>query len=118
MNSNPLLDRMMKNELKKGKADFLHSSAYARAQSGSAIGAASAEGFERRKEIERNRTAVRGYRDSMVAGKRFGPREGAGDGFGPRAAMGGAERKMTNLQQAAEVRAQRSARFAPKRPKI
>ena len=62
--NNLLLKRVMKNDKKE---DIFHSSAYAQAQSGSGIGVASHEGFDRRKIIDSNRTGVKRYGDSEIA---------------------------------------------------
>ena len=59
---NPFLKYMMKDE----KKDVFHSSAYAKAQSGEVMGAASTEDFKVRVNINQNRQMVRGYRDSGV----------------------------------------------------
>lgn len=59
---NPFLKYLIKDE----KKDIFHSSAYAQAQSGDAMGAASTESFKVRVNINRNRQVVRGYRDSRV----------------------------------------------------
>ena len=63
--SNPFLNRLMKDD----KADILHSSAYARAQSSGGMGADSVESFAERRKIDRNRTVIRGYNDSKIAGE-------------------------------------------------
>lgn len=50
------------------KQDIFHTSAYARAQGkGATLGAASTQGFAERREIEQNRTLVRGYGDAQVS---------------------------------------------------
>ena len=59
---NPFLKYMMKDE----KKDVFHSSAYAKAQSGAAIGSASTESFNVRVNVNQNRQIVRGYRDSKI----------------------------------------------------
>ena len=48
----------------KNDADFLHSSAYARAQSGGAMGATGTRGFQQRQNAERK--IVGGYGDSKI----------------------------------------------------
>ena len=62
MMDNPFLKRLMKAKTE----DVVHSSAYAKAQNREGIGVASTQGFERRMAIDKNRTAVKGYRDSEV----------------------------------------------------
>lgn len=59
---NPFLKYLIKDE----KKDIFHSSAYAKAQSGNAFGAASTESFKVRVNVNQNRQVVRGYRDSRV----------------------------------------------------
>lgn len=59
---NPFLKYMIKDE----KKDIFHSSAYAKAQGGDTIGAASTEDFKVRVNINQNRQIVQGYRDSKV----------------------------------------------------
>ena len=59
---NPFLKYMMKDE----KKDVFHSSAYAKAQSGETIGAASTESYQVRVNVNQNRQMVRGYRDSQI----------------------------------------------------
>lgn len=69
---NPFLKYVMKDK----KEDVFHSSAYAKAQSGATIGAASSESYQVRVNLNQNRTAVRGYKDSeiMTGIKDNGPR--------------------------------------------
>lgn len=69
---NPFLKYIMKDE----KQDVFHSSAYAKAQSGAALGSASSESYNVRVNINQNRTKVRGYGDSeiMTGAKMNGPR--------------------------------------------
>lgn len=69
----PIVKRLIRDK----KAEFFHSSAYGRAQSGGTIGAASTESFAKRREIDKNRQNIRKYDDSLVAEQRFNP-EGAG----------------------------------------
>ena len=57
----------LKRLMKEKKEDVVHSSAYASAQSGGSMGATSAMSFEQRKKIDRNRSMVRRYSDSMIA---------------------------------------------------
>lgn len=59
---NPFLKYVMKDK----KEDVFHSSAYAKAQNGSALGAASTESYQVRVNINQNRTRVRGYGDSEL----------------------------------------------------
>lgn len=49
-----------------------HTSGYAEVAHGNAMGATSAESFQRRRHLERNRTSVRRYGDSMIAGGHMG----------------------------------------------
>jgi hypothetical protein len=51
-----------------------HSSGYAEIANGGAIGSTSAESFRQRLGINRNRQAIRSYRDSHVAGGNNEPR--------------------------------------------
>ncbi len=69
---NPFLKYVMKDK----KEDVFHSSAYAKAQSGDSIGAASAQGYQSRMVVDKNRTTVRGYGESgiMTGAKMNGPR--------------------------------------------
>lgn len=61
MDKNPFLHRLIKEK----KEDVVHSSAYAQAQN-AGIGASSTQSFEKRREIDQNRTVVRGYGDSKI----------------------------------------------------
>lgn len=60
--SDPLLKRLTNSK----KRDIFHTSGYAGVQSGDKIGAASAESFQRRVEIDRARNFVGRYKDSRV----------------------------------------------------
>ena len=62
--------------MKDKKEDVFHSSAYAKAQNGTALGAASTESYQVRVNIDKNRTKVRGYGDSeiMTGAHSNGPR--------------------------------------------
>ncbi len=62
MQPNPLLKRIMKDK----KGDIVHSSGYAKVQSGERIGSTSVEGFMKRQRIDANRNYVQSYRDSKV----------------------------------------------------
>lgn len=46
--------------------DIFHSSAYARVAGGSSFGSTNAQSFRERRDIHRNRQAVRHYGDSMI----------------------------------------------------
>ena len=46
--------------------NIFHTSGYARLAQGGVIGSTSTETFERRRQIERNRRAVRRYGDSLI----------------------------------------------------
>ena len=59
---NPFLKYIMKDK----REDIFHSSAYAREQSGSNIGAASTESYAVRVNMARHRQTVGGYRDSRL----------------------------------------------------
>lgn len=48
------------------RADYLHSSGYAKAQSGSKIGVSSLQSFKDRQILEGNRRYVRSYRESKM----------------------------------------------------
>lgn len=58
-----LLVRMMG---KRSKEDFMHSSGYARMQSGGGLGATSTESFARRQATHKNRSRVQAYSDSKL----------------------------------------------------
>ena len=60
--SDPLLKRLMNSR----KQDILHTSGYAGMQNGDRMGAASAESFHHRAEIDRARSFVGRYKDSRV----------------------------------------------------
>ena len=60
--------------IKDKREDIFHSSAYAKAQSGGVMGAASVESFEKRRKIDQNRQVIQKYKDSQVANQRFAPR--------------------------------------------
>lgn len=72
MQKNPFLKYIMKDK----KEDIFHSSAYAKAQSGGNIGAASSESYNVRVNIGQNRTKIKGYGDSelMMGSRENGPR--------------------------------------------
>ena len=59
---NPFLKYVMKDQ----KEDVFHSSAYARAQNGDNLGAASTESYQVRVNLDRNRQVVKGYGDSEI----------------------------------------------------
>ncbi|MBR3122265.1 hypothetical protein IKF28_02355 [Candidatus Saccharibacteria bacterium] len=63
-----LLVKFMKKENEK---DVFHSSAYAKAQSGAAMGVTSSQSFADRRRMEQNRRIVQGYGDSRVANSAF-----------------------------------------------
>lgn len=63
---NPLLGRLMKEK----KEDVVHTSAFAEAQNRGGFGSTSTESFERRREIDQQRTLVGGYRDARVVSDR------------------------------------------------
>lgn len=69
----PLIKYVMKNDKKE---DIFHTSAYGKAQSGSGIGAASAQSYNARMAIRQNRQVVRGYEDAGIVNesKSNGPR--------------------------------------------
>lgn len=62
ISKNPFLKYVMKDK----KEDVFHSSAYAKAQNGASLGAASTESYQVRVNIDKNRTKVRGYGDSEI----------------------------------------------------
>ncbi len=59
-----LIDYAIRHDDRK---DFFHSSGYANAQSGENFGAASAESYDKRQEIDRNRQFVQKYKSSSIA---------------------------------------------------
>ena len=59
---NPFLKYLIKDK----KEDVFHSSAYAKAQSGASIGAASTESYQVRVNVSQNRQRVRGYSNSDI----------------------------------------------------
>lgn len=61
---NTKLIRRVSNSTTSG---VIHSSGYARAQSGNAIGASGDTSFAERQQIEQNRHLVQGYKDAHVA---------------------------------------------------
>ena len=62
MQKNPFLKYVMKDN----KEDIFHSSAYAKAQNGGGIGAASSESYQVRVKINENRQNIKGYGDSEI----------------------------------------------------
>lgn len=64
---NPFVKMLIRDQ----KSDIFHTSAYAKAQSGSSFGAASSESFAARQKIDQNRQNIRKYNDSRVAAQRF-----------------------------------------------
>lgn len=74
MSDNPFLNRLMDDEA----GDVVHSSAYAKAQNGGTIGAASTESFTERQKIDNDRSYIKKYNDSRVVTDAYGNgREGA-----------------------------------------
>ena len=64
---NPFLKYLIKDK----KEDIFHSSGYAKAQSGSSIGAASSESYQVRVNLSQRRRTVQGYnRSEIMAGTR------------------------------------------------
>ncbi len=61
-NINPLLKYVMKDK----KEDIFHSSAYGKMQ-GASMGATSAQSFNKRREIDKNRQNIGGYTSSGIA---------------------------------------------------
>lgn len=59
---NPFLKYVMKDQ----KEDVFHSSAYAKAQNGGNLGAASTESYQVRVNLNQNRRVVKGYGDSEI----------------------------------------------------
>lgn len=59
---NPFLKYLIKDK----KEDVFHSSAYAKAQNGASIGAATSESYQVRVNINQNRQRVKGYKDSEI----------------------------------------------------
>lgn len=53
------------------KSEFLHSSGYAKAQSGENFGAASTASFEARKALNEQRKYVQGYKNSQIGAARY-----------------------------------------------
>ncbi len=120
-----IVHRMINGE----RSQIFHSSAYARAQSGTAMGAASTESFAQRQALEQNRQNVRKYGDSLVAGQRFNTlnRQEAAQQSGNVASAGGVggegnaggvglgarpREAAADAYGTAEARAKMSARFA------
>lgn len=94
--------------------DIVHTSGYAKAQSGGNIGAAGATLFSERQKIEQNRKFVRGYKNSKVISDHL-PARGSfrvvvpqeqnatgGQALGQRQQM--AERAMTRAKQSSTSR--------------
>ena len=77
--------------IKDKKEDIFHSTAYAKAQNGSTMGAVSTQSFAERQKLEQNRQMIQGYGASRIANnsigsgpraKTFTPPAGASGGFG------------------------------------
>lgn len=66
----------MKYIAKEKKENIFHSSAYGKAQSAGALGTTSAESFEERMKVEKNRQIIQGYNDSRIVNGAYsyGPR--------------------------------------------
>lgn len=62
---------MLKFIMKEKTKDVIHSSAYAQAQNGGNMGAASTQSFAERQKINQNRQRIRGYNDSRVVSQAF-----------------------------------------------
>lgn len=82
MNNNPLLKYLIRDK----KEDIVHSSGYVKGD-GASLGASSAESFEHRMMMEKNRTRVGGYNSSRIVAqagtyrppaKKYTPTGGAG----------------------------------------
>lgn len=56
----------LKYVIKDSKEDVFHSSAYAKAQNGASLGAASTETYQARVNVNNNRQVVRGYNESSI----------------------------------------------------
>lgn len=63
---NPLLKRLVKEK----KEDIAHTSAFAEVQNRGGFGSASVESFEKRREIDKQRKMIGGYRDARVVSDR------------------------------------------------
>ena len=68
MANNPFLKYIMKDE----KEDIFHTSAYGKAQNGQGMGAASSQSFAERRQTDANRTVIRGFNSSSIAGSAIG----------------------------------------------
>ncbi len=53
------------------KADFMHSSGYAKVQNKESFGVAGAASFEARKALDEQRKYVRGYKSSQIGARRY-----------------------------------------------
>ena len=62
----PIFKRLINND----KDEIFHSSTFARAQNGEAIGAASSTSYSIRQQINSNRQNIGAYKDSIVANQR------------------------------------------------
>ena len=63
---------LLKRLVRKNKGDVVHSSGFASVQNCGAMGSASTESFQKRREIDNNRTIVRSYSDSGIVNKAWG----------------------------------------------
>ncbi|MBR5408926.1 hypothetical protein IK112_03245 [Candidatus Saccharibacteria bacterium] len=64
-----LLKYVMRHD---NKSDMLHSSGYAKAQSGESFGAAGGSTFSERQNIEEKRRYIQGYRNSKIMNEYYG----------------------------------------------
>ena len=105
------------------RADFKHSSGYAKAQSGDNFGAASVASFEARKAINESRKFVQGYGDSKIGTGRYqGARakkfEPQNSDFGVESQSATGENKAANLENVAEERAKFTTNNKDKKPGV
>lgn len=70
LNAKIITRRLMKNDRKE---DILHSSGYAKAQSGRGIGAAGTDDFAARKALDSQRKYIQKYKNSRIMNNYYGP---------------------------------------------
>lgn len=109
MPKNPFLKYVMKDK----KEDVFHSSAYAKAQNGASIGAASSESYAVRVKINSNRKMVGNYGSSRIASGAINraPKAAAGTAGAGAASVG-------NTRTAGAGVVGRAAASAPKTPGV
>lgn len=100
---------LLRRLIRKNKSDVVHTSGFASVQSGGAVGAASVESFQKRREVDKNRTIVKGYGKSRIVLERQRNLPRIGTVKSSESVDRGT--RSTPISEAQRVRADREARF-------